>query len=79
MNSDSNVPNYLAEEEVYANPNACNKLKEIHDKCFYKWYNEEFVKGKNTIGCEREWKDYETCKKVSLSLQLSSLVFAHHY
>jgi hypothetical protein len=62
----TSLPASFGVEEDYTSPFACKTLKEIHDACFYKWYQEEFVKGANTIGCTQEWNAYKQCTQVRL-------------
>lgn len=43
----------------------CPKFKEIYSNCFMKWYNEEFLTGKNARNiCHDEWEDYKACMMV---------------
>jgi TRIAP1/MDM35 family protein len=46
----------------------CPKFKEVYNKCFSKWYNEEFLKGQlNENPCEEEFEDFRACMLLSLN------------
>lgn len=47
-------------------PKACQELKEKHDTCFLKWYNDKFLRGTITIDCKEEWEEYQYCLRVWL-------------
>lgn len=48
-----------------ADPNTCKDTKEVYDKCFYKWYDEKFLKGEITKDpCKPEFDEYQICIKV---------------
>ena len=66
MSKNTTEDNLQEPEEDFKSPFACKKLKEAHDQCFYKWYQEDFVKGTKTMGCQEEWTVYEECTKVFL-------------
>lgn len=55
------------DEQNYADPVACQAEKRIHDICFFNWYQEEFLAGKDVSiedRCKNEWTTYQTCLKV---------------
>jgi hypothetical protein len=43
----------------------CPKFKERYNNCFFQWYNQEFLAGKNVKNvCQDEWEDYKACMMV---------------
>jgi len=63
--------------EDYTRPAACQALKEAHDKCFFSWYTEKYLKGAKAIECAEEWQAYEACLKKKLPAQILALGLEH--
>jgi len=54
------------EKEYYSSDVACNAEKDVHEKCFFVWY-EKFLKGNVMVmECESEWQVYQECLKKKL-------------
>mmetsp|Transcript_17792 Transcript_17792/g.26488 ORF Transcript_17792/g.26488 Transcript_17792/m.26488 type:complete len:94 (-) Transcript_17792:707-988(-) len=67
----------IEKERDWHDPNVCRVLKELHDACFYQWYNEQFLVGKvvDEDPCKVEWFHYQQCVKQRLkAIGLESLI-----
>ena len=64
--NDNNTSNN--QKEITINlADECPKFKEEYNKCFHKWYQEEFLQGKATENiCVQEWNNYKNCMIVSV-------------
>ena len=59
----------------HKDPHACKDEKEIHDRCFFNWYQEDFLKGKNVpIPCDDVWQKYQNCINVNIIFKLFLLL-----
>ena len=64
-------------DEQYSEPAACQAEKNIHDICFFNWYQEEFLKGsdKSLDVCKEQWDTYQRCLQVGyLPLLFSTIL-----
>lgn len=71
LSNSTNTPNSQSKEGKkdeqidYTDPKACEDLKQKHDNCFFRWYNEKFMVGtKEEIDCKDEYMIYRECLEV---------------
>lgn len=57
-------------EEQYSEPTACQAEKNIHDICFFNWYQEEFLRGSGAPldVCKEQWDTYQRCLQKKLDV-----------
>ena len=58
------------EDLDYQDPKVCQKLKSIHDECFYTWYHQEFLTGQSNDPnpCATQWEIYQSCVQKRLEI-----------
>jgi Uncharacterised protein family (UPF0203) len=59
------------EAEVdWTDPHVCKPLQMKHEECFFKWYQDDFVKGKATeLPCEDIFTEYQACVRKRLEVR----------
>ena len=56
-----------ADTPNFKDATVCEVQKNVHDVCFFNWYQDEFLKGsdKPPEACTELWDTYQVCLKVS--------------
>jgi Uncharacterised protein family (UPF0203) len=65
---ETNVVDQDDDARDYEDPNVCQDLKALHDRCFYDWYHNEFLKGvaSDEEPCLGPWRIYQACVRKRL-------------
>lgn len=44
----------------------CETIKTIYERCYRKWYREEFMQGKFEPACQDEFEEYKDCVRIAM-------------